>query len=155
MSDSLPMEARPKAIKVDHLEFVKSVAGGDADPGYVVIGDRVLVLVDEVAKQSSGGIILTDDKVDKQNARSQTGVIIGMGDAAFHWTFDRTREWYGTKPQIGTRVHFERYAGSFIVGADGRYYRIMDDKCIAAIEVSPESAGTEATAKDTGRIDVV
>lgn len=131
---ALPMDARPKLVKTDLAEYVRSEESQN-NSGYHPIGDRILIKVDESAMMTSGGVHLPDEIVYKQSMAAETGVIVAIGDAAFHWTFDRTREWHGRKPQVGERVYVERYAGRLLKGNDGRMYRVMDDKCVAAIEI--------------------
>lgn len=132
---SYPMDGRPKLIRTELGEYIKPETAENGS-GYNPIGDRVLIKVDESASRTSGGVMLPDETVYKQTMAAETGIIVAIGDAAFHWTFDRTREWYGERPKIGDRVYVERYAGRILKGNDGIFYRLMDDKCVAAIEQS-------------------
>jgi co-chaperonin GroES (HSP10) len=122
----------PKLVRTELAEFVRTEFTGNTS-GYVPIGDRVLVKVDEAATTTSGGVYLPDDTTYKMTMAAETGVIVAMGDAAFYWTFDRSKDWYGRKPKIGDHVYLERYAGRVIKGKDGTMYRVMDDRCIAAL----------------------
>jgi chaperonin GroES len=127
------MEAKPKLLRTDVGEFEQSQSA-ENNSGYQPIGDRILIKVDESAAKTSGGVFLTDEMVYKQTMASETGIIVAIGDAAFYWSFDRTHEWHGHRPQVGDRVYVERYAGRILKGNDGVWYRVMDDKCVAAIE---------------------
>lgn len=124
------MEA--KLLKTELAEFVRSEFTGNTS-GYIPIGDRVLVKVDEAASTTSGGVYLPEETTYKMTMAAETGVIVAMGDAAFYWTFDRSREWYGSKPKVGDHVYLERYAGRVVKGKDSTMYRVMDDKCICCI----------------------
>lgn len=123
----------PKILRTMDADYIKGEFAGNHS-GYTPIGDRVLIKVDESAEKTSGGIVLPDETVYKMTMASETGVIVDMGDAAFKWTFDRTREWYGYRPKVGDRVYIERYAGRVIKGKDNTMYRVLDDKCCAAVE---------------------
>lgn len=117
----------PKLVRTDVAEFVRSEFEGN-NSGYVPIGDRILVKVDEASGTTSGGVHLPDDTTYKLTMAAETGVIVAMGDAAFYWTFDRSRPWYGRKPRVGDHVYLERYAGRVVKGKDGVMYRVMDDR---------------------------
>lgn len=92
----------------------------------------VLVLPDEAAGITPGGIHMPDQQRERQSMASETGIIVAMGDGAFLWTADRTRPFVGARPVIGQHVYFERYAGQELIGADGNVYRLMTDKAIGA-----------------------
>lgn len=117
--------------------YVPAEWNGKNESGIRAIGDRVLVLPDKAAAQSAGThgapILFTDQKQDIDGLAAETGVIISIGDGAWTWNSDRTRPYKGTKPVVGQRVWFDRYAGSPQHGKDGVVYKIMDDKCIGAI----------------------
>lgn len=122
---------QPKLLKTDHAEYVEGKFSGKNESGFVPIGDRVLVMPDAAAQKTSGGIDLPDSVIEKQAFASQTGVVVEMGEGAFKWNADRARVFEGKKPEVGSRVFFDRYAGGDIHrGRDGKMYRIMDDKCI-------------------------
>ena len=141
------MDAKPKLLRINHLDFVKNEKVGHVP--YRPLGDRVIVRVDEVKETSAGGVMLPFDVQERHNAASTTGVIVALGDAAFYWSFDRTRKWEGEKPVVGNRVLFDKYAGALVPGDDDNWYRIMDDKCIGCIEEET------ADVPDTTRLDVV
>ncbi len=122
-----------KVLKTVDAEYVKAEYSGNHS-GYNPIGDRLLVQVDEASTKTVGGIHLPQDLQYRMTLSSETGVIIAMGDSAFKWTFDRTRDWEGYKPRVGDRVYIERYAGRVVKGVDGLLYRCIDDKCVACIE---------------------
>ena len=124
---------RPKLIKtpLGHFEVVQW--NGINESGIVPFLDRVLIFPDQAATASPGGIVLPEELHHRLTQAAETGVLIAMGDDAWLWNSDRSRRYEGAKPSIGTRVVFERYAGSFHEAPDGRWYRLMDDKCVAGI----------------------
>jgi co-chaperonin GroES (HSP10) len=136
----------PILLRTEVAEFVRSEFTGNTS-GYIPIGDRILVKVDEAAATTSGGVYLPDDITYKMTMAAETGVIVAMGDAAFYWTFDRSRLWHGYRPKVGDHVYLERYAGRVVKGKDSTLYRVMDDKCIAC--VSSEDV-TESESESNG-----
>lgn len=125
-----------KVIKTQVGEYILAEYQGYNTAGFEPVGDRVIVLPDMPAEATKGGVFLTEDLQEKQAASADTGVIIAVGDDAFTWNSDRTRDFGGTKPKPGDRVYFERFAGGVMMGADGLLYRVMDDKCIGAFVAS-------------------
>lgn len=114
-------------------EYVPAQWIGANLSGIVPIGDRVLVLPDKAPATSTGGIQFTETQQDRDGKAAETGVLVAVGDGAWTWNSDRSRPFDGTKPEVGQRVWFERYAGSEQYGVDGVMYRLMLDKCIGAI----------------------
>jgi chaperonin GroES len=106
--------------------------------------DKVLVLCDEATTETEGGIIITDQSQEKTTLAAITGVLIACGPQAFAYDSHRLVHWEGDRPKPGNRVYFQRYAGFEYWGRDGRMYRIMEDRQIAAIEipVSEDSSQT-------------
>ncbi len=124
---------QPKLLRTDLADYQISEYAGNKS-GYIPIGDRLLILVDISADVTAGGVHLPEEISYRQTMASETGVIVAMGEAAFKWNFDRTREWYGIKPKVGDRVYIERYSGKVIRGKDQAMYRVIDDKCVGCIE---------------------
>lgn len=126
------MGPRLLKIKTPLGEFDIAPYSGRNESGYQPTGDRVLILPDQCAEQTSGGLYLDPTTMERITAASETGILAAMGDMAFDKTA-RGRQWTGRKPAIGDRVYFERYAGVILVGDDGKTYRVMDDDAVAAI----------------------
>lgn len=122
-----------KLIKTSQAEYEAANWNGKNECGYDPIGDRVIILPDKAASQTSGGVYIDDSLVERLNLSSRSGIIIAMGEDAFTWSADRMRPWgVAAKPQPGDRVYFEKFSGVDIIGDDGKAYRVMDDKCIGA-----------------------
>ena len=96
--------------------------------------DFVLVLVDEIADVTPGGIHTTDQAQETGTLGSTTGIIVAVGPQAFAYDKDRLVKWEGERPGPGTKIWFERYAGQDHTGLDGKLYRIMQDRTIAGME---------------------
>ena len=123
-----------KLLKSSQLgEFAPAEYNGENESGYEPIGDRVLVLPDEAASKTSGGVELTPEFVERMTMAAETGVIVACGEDAFRWNFDRTRPWEAYKPRAGDRVYIQRYSGQVMLGEDGRFYRLMDFSCVGAL----------------------
>jgi co-chaperonin GroES (HSP10) len=125
----------PTRIKTELGYYDVVPFGGVNDSGYQPIGDRVLILVDQAAEMTGAlkAIELPSEIRERIALAAETGVIVALGEAAFEWNADRTRPFGGTKPTVGTRVYFERYAGGKVLGRDGKWYRCMDDKTIGCV----------------------
>lgn len=99
---------------------------------------KVLILPedakDKVLEKFEGlkdvGFEIPDDEKDRQQHAQMSGVLVAVSPLAF--TYEDWPE--GSKPpQVGQRVMFARYAGTRWDGTDGKEYRIVQDKDIAAI----------------------
>lgn len=124
---------RPKVIKTDQGEFEVLPWSGFNSSGYEPEGDRVLVLPDQCSAQTSGGIVLPEEIVERIGAAAVTGVLVASGVDAFVWSSDRSRRRESRPPAPGDRVYFEKYSGGILNGDDGKIYRVIDDKAIGAV----------------------
>ena len=116
-------------LKGSQADFIPVYWPGINTSGLVPFGRHVLIRMDECSTTTTGGIILTDDKIDSMTAASETGCIFAIGPAAFR-RFDDGSIWTGDRPAEGDRVYVERYAGCVAKGRDGGLYRMMDANCI-------------------------
>jgi co-chaperonin GroES (HSP10) len=90
---------------------------------------HVLILPDSTEQVTAGGIILTDDKAERDAWAQVKGTIVSVGGNAFE-------EWAGDERQAlvpGARVFYSKYEGTLIQGSDGEEYRLCFDKMIGAI----------------------
>ncbi len=132
MTKALNVQPLPTVVRSLHAEFIPAQWNGYDTSGIRVVGKCVLVLVDECAEVTSGGIHLTPDAVEKLSAGCETGRLVAVSAGAFLLNEDMT-PWSGEKPKPGDRVYIEKYAGKMVRGVDGRKYRLMDYNCIGAI----------------------
>lgn len=126
---------RDRLLTTQHGQYEWATYDGVNRSGLMPLCDKVLVLCDGAAPKTSGGIILTDDSQEKTGLSATTGVIIATGPQAFAYDSHRLVHWEGERPAPGNRVYFQKYAGFEYYGQDGRLYRIMEDRSIAAIEI--------------------
>lgn len=125
----------PKVVKTEHAAYkVREWAGTDTSR-LTPIGDTVIVLPDEAADKvgAKGLIVAPTDVVERMSEAAETGIIVAIAEGAFVWSADRMRPFEGTKPKPGDRIHFARYTGQKVIGADGLTYRVMVDKSVLAI----------------------
>lgn len=122
----------------DQREFVHAAFDGTNHSGIEPLDDKVLVLMDEHAETTTGGIIVPQDTRSRQSMASETGVVVALGAMAFAFSDDGQRAWLASKPVPGSRVVVERYAGRVVQGADGVEYRLVSQKSIGALYRPPE-----------------
>lgn len=94
--------------------------------GLAPVEYKILIEPTEVEKISPGGIVLPDSTSEKEKMAQVRGKLIAVGGNAFE-------DWHGDVPQVGQEVYFAKYAGFNIKGDDGKFYRLCNDKDLAAI----------------------
>lgn len=105
--------------------------------GLVPLEFFVIVELDEQAERTPGGIIVPAAIREKDELATQEGTLVAISPHAFTYADDWPK---GSKPQIGQRVLFKRYAGH-LHERDGRTFRVLNDKSLVAIiESSPALA---------------
>lgn len=112
------------------VDYERAEYPGKNTSGIRVFGCHVLIKTDQCAKQTSGGILIIDESLDRKDAASISGCIFVVGDNAFKHHADGT-PWRGAAPTVGDRVFFAQYAGDLVPGRDGSVYRIVEDGCIS------------------------
>ncbi len=124
---------QPKLFKTTIAEYVPAEWTGENQSGLEPVGDRVLVLPDQAADTSGGGIMFTPDAVGRHTMAAEAGVVIALGEGAFKWNSDKVTVFVGRVPAPGDRVCIERYGGQLVHGTDGKIYRIMDGSSVGGI----------------------
>ena len=102
--------------------------------GYDPIDMRVLVKPDPVATKTAGGLLLTDETIERDQWAVTRGTLVAAGACAW----DEAKRIRGfVPPEIGARVMFGKYTGNSngkgFKGDDGEDYRLMNDEDILAI----------------------
>jgi chaperonin GroES len=123
-----------RILTADHREYEAVVWDGVNRSGWEPLDDKVLVAVDAHVEQTSGGVVIPDAARERQDMAAEMGTLIALGPAAFLYDNDVRRQWVGRTPEPGDRVMFERYAGTWVDGEDGRKYRLMSQQCIGAVK---------------------
>lgn len=99
------------------------------ESGIYPVEYRVLIAPIEVQEKTKGGIIIPDETKERDQFAQMKGTLVAVSPLAF--TYD---DWKGAeKPKPGDQVLFAKYAGAVVDGKDGRKYRIVNDKDIAAV----------------------
>jgi chaperonin GroES len=89
----------------------------------------VVVELDPQEEKTAGGIILLEKAKDQDKLATQEGTLIAVSPHAFTYA----EGWpEGSKPEVGQRVLFKRYAGH-LHEREGRSYRLLNDKDLVAI----------------------
>ena len=86
--------------------------------------NKVLVLPDQVATHSPGGIAFVTQDIEREILGQTEGEVVKMDADAF-------KEWLN-KPVVGDRIIFARYAGQ-LCEDEGIQYRLINDKDVVAI----------------------
>jgi len=94
------------------------------------VGWRILVLPFEASKKSKGGIIYSDDAVERASIASTCGNVLAMGSQ----TYDKEKFPDGPWCKKGDWVVFARYAGSRIKIQGGEVRLLNDDEILATIK---------------------
>lgn len=121
-----------KRIVASDFEYEVADFNGENTSGLHPLADTVIVMCDVAPDKTAGNLFITPDTQLRQQMMAETGVIVAIGEGAFKWLSDRTRPWIGRVPEVGEHVAFERYAGREQTGLDGKQYRVMTDRSIAA-----------------------
>lgn len=98
----------------------------DNKSGLAPIEYKVLIELDEVGRKTSGGLFLPDTVREKEQMMQVKATLIAIGGNAF----DDMSE---PVPVVGDKVYVAKAAGYNVVGMNGKQYRLMNDKDIAAI----------------------
>lgn len=88
---------------------------------------RALVKPKQVETKTASGIILTESLTRKEQAGTDEGIILALGD-----TFGKD---FGAEviPKVGDKVLFAKYAGKFIKDGDIDLVLLNDDDLIAIV----------------------
>ena len=117
--------------------------------GITPLLERVLVLPDEIEEHTTGGIYIPEPVAERHQQAQATGTFIAAGpDAFIHSRVEIERVINGTMqtvevrterynpafiPKPGDRVQFAKYGGLENEGADGKTYRVLNDRDITTL----------------------
>lgn len=100
----------------------------DCRPGVRAIGFSAIVAIERADEKTRGGIFLPDSERDKKDVVAMKGRLVSLGSAAFDFAH------FAEPPvKVGDLVMVAHLAGKRIDGADGRTYRIMQDRDIIGV----------------------
>ena len=90
-------------------------------------GHLVLVLPDQVARQSPGGIAIPDEVLERDEMAQIFAQIVKLGPTCWYDEGGQKRA------KVGDRVMIAKYVGQLITGADGLRYRVINDKDVLCV----------------------
>tara|TARA_R110000823_G_scaffold10540_5_gene36716 strand:+ start:1253 stop:1579 length:327 start_codon:yes stop_codon:yes gene_type:complete len=91
---------------------------------------NVIVRPVDVETKTKGGLIIPDEKADRDGFSRTEGTLVAVSPLAFN--YDAWPD--GTQPpQVGDVVVFSKYQATSITGRDGADYWLMKDKSIAGV----------------------
>ena len=93
-------------------------------------GRRILVLPFKGKKKTKGGILYSDEQIDRQQLATVCGNVLAIGPQAYR---DKERYPEGPWCKVGDWVIFARYAGSRFRIEGGEVRLLNDDEIIATI----------------------
>ena len=111
----------------------KSINTNEMEKLPLPVGWRILVLPFEASKKSKGGIIYSDDAVERASIASTCGNVLAVGNQAY----EKEKFPEGPWCKKGDWVVFARYAGSRIKIQGGEVRLLNDDEILATIK-NPE-----------------
>lgn len=118
--------------------------------GMKPIGTKILVLPDEIAEKSAGGVFLAPKTKEDHDYAIITGTVVAIGATAFtDWPVPPTEI-----PTVGSRVFVAKYAGILLDGDDGRRYRLVQDVEIIGMKIVASELTTVEMAQDWKHISV-
>ena len=97
----------------------------------VPTGWRILVLPFKGKKKTKGGILYSDEQIDRQQLATVCGNVLAIGPQAYQ---DKERYPEGPWGKVGDWVIFARYAGSRFKIEGGEVRLLNDDEIIATIK---------------------
>jgi chaperonin GroES len=90
---------------------------------------KILVEPKKVEEKTKGGIIIPDESKDREQFAQMEGVLVAVSPLAFTYA-----DWKDANPpKPGDRVLFAKFAGAKVTGKDGKEYRLVNDKDLAAV----------------------
>lgn len=78
---------RPRVLDTVHGQFETASWDGMNHSRIAAVNDKVVVLVDQYVKQTTGGIIIPDTLHEGKTLAATTGVLVNVGPQAFVWDF--------------------------------------------------------------------
>jgi chaperonin GroES len=94
---------------------------------FIPLLHRALVKPKQVETKTASGIILTDSLTRKEQAATEEGEILALGDT-FGKDFGA-----GVLPKVGDKIMFAKYAGKFIKDDEGTDLVLLNDDDIICI----------------------
>ena len=118
----------------------------DCNPGLRPVEYNVIIAPEEVETVTKGGIIIADITKDADQLAQVRGLLVDVSPLGFNYD-NWPEEAADMRPKAGDHVLYAKYAaGIDFTGDDGRKYRMIKDKDVAAVITAPQSAQLKAVA---------
>ena len=130
--DALQQKYKDEESHVQRLDpdNIKEVADELPEPS----GYRILLLPFTPKEKTKGGILFSQEQLDKARIATTCGYVLKMGDLAYQDKDKFEKPWC----KVGDWVMFARYAGSRLPIEGGEVRIINDDEVLGTIK-DPES----------------
>lgn len=92
---------------------------------------KCLIFPKPIEEKTKGGIIIPDETKDREQFAQLEGTLVEASPLAFTYHDGAVSSF--NPPKAGDRVLFAKFAGATVKGIDGKTYRIVNDKDIAAV----------------------
>ena len=93
-------------------------------------GNKVLIRPEQLPEKTSGGIVIPDEALDRQQMAHMYATVIGIGP----WCWKDEPE---PRCEVGDRVIYAKYSGEPFTGNDGITYRLINAREIVATHIPP------------------
>lgn len=123
----LPIKSMSDLAPGSHIGFEPRLSWNQS--GIQPTEYKILIAPKLTQEKSKGGIILPDTTKERDQHAQMEGVIVATSPLAF--SYDNWKD--ASPPKVGDRVLFAKYAGALVTGADGKDYRLTNDKDVAAV----------------------
>lgn len=102
----------------------------DCDAGLYPVEYNVLIAPEVIEEKTKAGLFLPDSVKDTDANAATRGRLVAVSPLAFNYSVwpEGSRQ-----PQPGDEVWFGKYAGTLITGRDGKKYRLLKDRDVAAV----------------------
>lgn len=98
---------------------------------------------EQIRSAKDAGIIIPEQETDREQMAQVIALLVACGGNAFE-------DWKGPTPKPGDRIMMAKYAGVYADGIDGRKYRLIHDKDIAAVLFQPEGEDPHGDSTELG-----
>ena len=96
------------------------------DTGIEPVEYRCVIRLDPIEEKTIGGIIIPDDRKDRNQMAATRATLLACGGNAF-------MDWEGRKPVVGDRIEVSKYAGITREADPTDLVRIIHDKEILGV----------------------
>lgn len=104
----------------------------ECNPGFDPVEYNVVIAPEVVETKTTGGLYLPDSVKETNELAQVRGLLVAVSPLAFNFDAWPEAEMH-KRPKPGDHVIYGKYTGILIKGDDGREYRLVNDKSVAAV----------------------